>query len=902
MLGSAELRAASRSRAHAAGAEDPVLLSKIVVPSLPAWAVPRPRIDRLIADGARGPLTTVTGPPGVGKTMAIRLWAAANAEPGTLAWLTLDEYDNRPRVFWSYVVAALRQAGIPVPRVSSAGARGTAVDHVVLLRLASVLAAQDAPVVVVIDDIHLLTDADTLDGLAYVLKNAQPGLHLVVSARMDPLLPLHRYRLNGELTEVRADDLAFSVAESSTLMAQHGLTLSDAALESLTGRTEGWAAGLRLAAISLEGHPDPEQFVKEFDAEDGAVTSYLVDEVLNAQPAPVRDFLLRTSILDRVNADIGRELGDDEQAPDYLPALAQTNAFVRPLGHGWYRYHPLFAAVLHLKLRRECPGRLPELHRRAARWYLRRGWLADAVRHAGSSGDWQFAARMVVDELAIGQLIEPLGGRLLADEFRQMPLDQAWTQPEPLLVTAAMELSSAIGGPSVTSLDAAENALDELPADAEIPARLAAALLRLAVSCQTGNLGAATAAADRAGALLDEMPGELLARHPRVRAQVLAGRGAAQLWAGQLDEAAATFEAGIAAAAVGDSTYERADCLGYLALVEALRGRLSHAAELAGEAAGSAENSDDGIAEPTAAAGVALAYVHLERNELQRAQDQLVLADAALRARPDKLMTAVSSLIAARRRLAEGRAGAASEMIGRARQGWSPPRWLDHRLTLLESRAHAAAGDIQSAVDTAGRADPQSAPEAAIAVAHAWLTAGDHRAARTAMTTVMAASGEPGEQISLEGWLVDAWLNYSGGHHARGRRSLEHALRQGKNEQIRLPFAMEQSWIRPVLRRDPDLAHAYRHLLEAESVRPGAAVPVRQFATGESIPLVVERLSEREREVIQHLSGMLSTAEIAAEMYISVNTVKTHLRSIYRKLSAAHRGEAVRRARQLDLI
>lgn len=251
MLSSADLRSAGRSRGHAAGAEDPVLLSKIVVPSLPAWAVPRPRIDRLIAHGARGPLTTVTGPPGVGKTMAIRLWAAANTEPGTLAWITLDEYDNRPRVFWSYVVAALRQAGIAVPRVSSAGARGHAVDHKVLLRLASILAAQDFPVVVVIDDIHLLTDADTLDGLAYVLKNAQPGLHLVVSARMDPLLPLHRYRLNGELTEVRADDLAFSVAESSTLMAQHGLALSEATLECLTGRTEGWggraAAGRDLA-------------------------------------------------------------------------------------------------------------------------------------------------------------------------------------------------------------------------------------------------------------------------------------------------------------------------------------------------------------------------------------------------------------------------------------------------------------------------------------------------------------------------------------------------------------------------------------------------------------------------------------------------------------------------------
>ncbi len=901
MLSSADLRPASRSRGHATSAEDPVLLSKIVVPSLPAWAVPRPRIDKLIADGARGPLTTVTGPPGVGKTMAIRLWAAANTEPGTLAWVTLDEYDNRPRVFWSYVAAALRKVGIAVPRVSAAGARGNAVDHKVLLRLASILAAQDFPVVVVIDDIHLLTDADTLDGLAYVLKNAQPGLHLVVSARMDPLLPLHRYRLSGELTEVRADDLAFSVTESAALMAQHGLTLSEAALKCLTGRTEGWAAGLRLAAISLEEHPDPEQFVKEFDAEDGAVTSYLVDEVLNAQPAAVRDFLLRTSILDRVDADIGRELGDDEQAPDYLPDLAQTNAFVRPLGHGWYRYHQLFAAVLRLKLRRECPGRLPELHRRAARGYLRRGWLADAVRHAAASGDWQFAARMVVDELAIGQLIELRGSRLLADEFRRMPVDRAWTQPQPLLVAAAIELSGAIGDPSVTSLDAAENALDDLPAADETPARLAAALLRLAVSRQTGDLDAATAAADRAEAMLGEMPEELLARHPRVRVQVLAGRGAAQLWAGQLNEAAATFEAG-AAAAVADSADERADCLGYLALVEALRGRLSRATELAGEAASTAESSDDGIAEPTAPESVALAYVHLERNELQQSHDQLVLADAALRVRPDKLMTAVASFIAARRRLAEGRAESASELAGRARQDWSPPRWLEGRLTLLESRAYAAAGDIQSAVDTAGRADPQSAPEAAIAVAHAWLTAGDYQAAKAAMTTVMTASGEPREPISLDGWLVDAWLSYSGGHQARGRRSLEHALRQGKHDQVRLPFAMEQSWIRPVLRRDPDLAHAYRHLLEADSVRPGAVVPVRQFATGEAIPLVVERLSEREREVIQHLSGMLSTSEIAAEMYISVNTVKTHLRSIYRKLSAAHRGEAVRRARQLDLI
>jgi LuxR family transcriptional regulator, maltose regulon positive regulatory protein len=908
MVTSAEVRTASHSRGHPSGGGDPVLMSKIIVPSLPAWAVSRPRIESLIAAGVRGPLTTVTGPPGAGKTMAITLWAAARTEPGPVVWITLDEYDNRPRVFWPYVVAALRQAGIAVPRVSSAGARGTAVDHAFLLRLAAVLAAQDPPVVMVIDDIHLLTDADTLDGLAYVLWNAKPGLRLVASSRMDPLLPLHRYRLNGELTDIRADDLAFSVTESGTLMAQHGLTLSEAALESLTGRTEGWAAGLRLAAISLEGHPDPEQFVKEFDAENGAITSYLVDEVLNAQPAPIRDFLLRTSILHRVSADIGRELGDDEQAPDVLPALAETNAFVRPLGHGWYRYHPLFAAVLRLKLRRECPGRLPDLHRRAARWCRQRGWLADAVRHAGESGDWQLAARIAVDELAIGQLIEPQGNQLLADEFRRMSRDQAGTEPQSLLVAAAMELADAGSDSGMASLEAAENILDDLPADDDVPARLAAAQIRLTISRRSGDLEAATAAAARAEALLEQIPEDLLARHPGIRARVLAGRGAVHLWAGQLDRAADKFKAGLAAAdadadaEAADSSYERADCLGYFALVEALHGRLSHAAELAGEAAKTAENPHDGIAEPTLAASIALAYVHLERNEVQQSDVQLVLAGAALRARPDKLMSAVASLVAARRQLAEGRAGAASELVSRARQDWSPPGWLEHRLTLLEARASALAGDITSAVDAAARAAQQSKAEAAVAAAHAWLAADDAPAARAAMATVTTAAGEPCEQVSLEGWLVHARLCYSSGDPVRGRRSLEHAMRLGKQEQVRLPFAMERTWIRPLLRRDPDLAQAYPHLLEPGMVRPRLAASSRPDAAGEPTPLVVERLSEREREVIQHLAGMLSTAEIASEMYISVNTVKTHLRSIYRKLSAAHRGEAVRRARQLELI
>ena len=313
---------------------DPVLRSKITRPDLPAWAVTRPRIDKRIAEGVRGPLTSITGPPGAGKTMSIVAWAAATSYPGKLAWLTVDDYDNRPRVFWAYVVAALRRAGVAVPRVMPGPGR-VAVDHVFLARLASVLAGQDPPVVLVLDDLHQLTEPNVLDGLCYLLRNAAPGLHLVVASRADPLLPLHRYRVAGELTEIRADDLAFSVPESGLLLAHHGLSLPTSMLERITGRTEGWAAGMRLAALSLQGRDDPEQFVKELETGDSAITSYLVEEVLNAQPAPVRAMLLRTSVLDSFSADLVCELTDDPRWVDGLPALARANAFIRPLGHGW---------------------------------------------------------------------------------------------------------------------------------------------------------------------------------------------------------------------------------------------------------------------------------------------------------------------------------------------------------------------------------------------------------------------------------------------------------------------------------------------------------------------------------------------------------------------------------------
>ena len=900
MTSDVSARTAARSTGQAA-ADDPILISKITVPGVPGWAVRRPQIDKLMAEGVRGPLTTVTGPPGSGKTMAIASWAAVRSDPATVVWVTLDDYDNRPKVFWSYVVAALRQADITVPRVSPAAGSGPA-DHAFLLRLASTLAAQNPPVVVVLDDLHLVTEQDTLDGLSYMLRNATPGLRLVVSSRMDPPLPLHRYRLTGELTEIRADDLAFSVPESALLMVRQGVTLSADGVERIVGRTEGWAAGVRLAAISLEGHPDPDQFAKEFDSEDSAVTSYLVDEVLNAQSASTRDFLLRTSILNRVSADLACALNDDEPAADLLPALAQANAFVRPVGHGWYRYHSLFAAMLRLKLRREYPGQMPELNRRAAVWYQQNGSLSEAVRHAGQSGDWPFAARIALDELAIGQLIEPRGNRSLAERFQGMPAESPWTQAHPLLVKAALEVSGVDGVQDGATLAAAESALERLPITDEVPARLAAAQVRLAVSRCIGDLDAARTTVARAETLLGELTRSHLVRHPGIHAQVLLGRGAVELWAGEFDRAAATLRSAIVPAFVPEETYERSDCLGHLALAEALRGRLSRVANLVDQAAGAAENRASGLAEfVSPAATIALAYMHLERNELRQAHGQLRLADGALRIAPDKLLGAIACLVAARCQLAEGNVKAAADMLSRARQGWLPPPWLDHRLMLIQSRVCAAAGDLKSAIAAAESAEPKFALDAAVALAQAWLAAGDTPAAEQALAAGPTSPDKPPDPARLEGWLVDARLSYGSGDGVRGRRSLERALRLGKPERLRLPFAMERAWILPVLRRDPELAHAYPDLLAAGQMTT-SAIPVPLPDPDQPAPIIVEPLSDREHEVLQLLSAMLSTAEIGAEMYISVNTVKTHLRSIYRKLSAARRGEAVRRARELQLI
>jgi len=888
------VQASTQGRRSVLSASDPILTAKVTAPNVPHWAVPRQRITSLIAEGTRGcPLTIVTGPPGAGKTMALALWAAA--EPGAVAWVGLDEFDNRPGVFWSYVVAALRQAGVAIPKALRAVPPERGEDGF-LLRLTAALAAQVPPVTLVLDDLHLLTDPGVLKGLEFVLRNGGSGLRLLVASRMDPLLPLHRYRLAGQLTEVRARDLAFSLDEAGLLLDQHGGLLTADALESLNQRTEGWAAGLRLAAISLGTHPDPDLFIKELIAEDSAMTCYLVDEVLNVQPPEVREVLLSTSILENVNAAAAIELTGDDRAAGILAALARMNALVQPIGAGWYRYHTLFAEMLRLRLRYEHPGRVVALHQRAARWYERNGMLTDAVRHALLVGNWPLAAGLVVDDLAIGEVMEPQHGERLAGEFASLPSGESWTAPQPYLVSAALTLSAGQHEACAVALDAADGLLERLPADEEITARLASAVIRLTLCLRTGDLALAASAVGRAELMLGKVPAGKLARHPDIRRRVLAGGAAVELWSGHLDEAARVLEAGIAAEAAAGGECGQVSLTGRLALAEALRGRLGRAAELASQAVAIArEHRPSG---PGPAPLVALAWVHLARNELREARSCVKQADTALGAYPDKLTGAAAYLVAASGALAEGRPGVAAQIIARARSGWSVPAWLDQQLCLAESRACAAAGDVQAALTAAGRGGLSL--EAAVSRARAWALAGDGQAAQRALAPALVANGDAPDSVRLQAWLVDARLGYDSGDEGRGRRSLACALRLAEHEQFRLPFVLERDWLGAALRRDPELADSHRLLLA--SALGQDQLPAPMGTSGQPPALIVEPLTEREREVLVHVSGMLNTAEVAEEMFISVNTVKTHLRNIYRKLAAAHRNEAVRRARQLELI
>ncbi|MGW0578776.1 AAA family ATPase, partial [Streptomyces sp. NPDC002920] len=457
---------------------DPYLRTRFAVPASPPIFLRRERLLSHLDQALRTPLTMVNGAAGAGKTLLVAGWAEERAD--TVAWFTAEAADQGPGMFWAYVLQALRAVGVRLPTELGGPADAGRVTRALLARLAAELSGRDGPVVLVVDEYDRVRDPEITEQLEFVLHHAGAGLRLVLVTRTEPLLPLHRYRAAGELTEIRGAELAFTPQEAAELLEAHGLRLPPHAVRALVERTRGWAAGLRLCALAARDSPDPETYLKEFEADRSTVADFLLAEVLKQQPPEVQDLLLRISVLERFCPELADALTQRTDSGPVLAGLHRENAFVEDLGHGWYRLHPLFGEILRAHLRVGAPGLEPELHRRAARWLRRSGFLAETLGHAAAAGDWEFTAGALVDDLAIGQLFTGLRCDDLAELFSRMgPRSDG---PATYLVRAARELGRCDLERGLAHLRHAELRLrGDAPA-----ARLSCALLQALAGRLTG--------------------------------------------------------------------------------------------------------------------------------------------------------------------------------------------------------------------------------------------------------------------------------------------------------------------------------------------------------------------------------------------------------------------------------
>src|SRR5215218_9340996 len=387
------------------GSPGPELVwTKLVAPAPRPGLVPRAGLQSLLQASLQAKLCLVGAPAGFGKTTLLAHWRAV-AGGGRVAWVSLEEGDNDPTRFWSYLVAALRTVEPGVGAVAQGALRGPSVEleRVVVPSLVNDLSAVSGPLVLVLDDYHVVTDATCHQTLGLFLDQLPADVHVVLSTRLDPPLPLARMRARGELTELRAAELQFTDEEASELLnGSMGLTLAAEDVARLAERTEGWAAGLVLAGLSLRGRPDPSGFIASFSGGDRHVADYLVAEALERQPPELSSFLLRTSVLERLSGPLCDAVLETQGSAKLLGELEASNLFVVPLDdrRQWYRYHQLFADLLYLQLGAREPGLVPVLHRRAAAWHQAAGEVDEAIGHASAAGDLAEAGTLIAQHWA----------------------------------------------------------------------------------------------------------------------------------------------------------------------------------------------------------------------------------------------------------------------------------------------------------------------------------------------------------------------------------------------------------------------------------------------------------------------------------------------------------------------
>jgi LuxR family maltose regulon positive regulatory protein len=875
-----------------------LLASKLAPPRPPRWQVARGRLLELLDAGVQGRLTLLIGPAGSGKTVMLSSWASTAELPRPVAWLSLDAADNDPARFWSYLLAALRQSGVAAPggRLDSLGLPIGGPDQGFVLGLAAALDDLAGPVVVVLDDFHQLTNPAVLDGLVALLQRSPAALRLVLASREDPPLPLARLPVAGQPIQVGAAELAFTTEEAAKLLASHGLVLADADLTLLWARTEGWAAGLRLAALSLQDHADPEGFIAGFAGSSRAVADFLLDEVLGRLPEEDQAFLLHTSVVEGVSGELADALTGRADGAQTLARLARANAFIVALDQdrSWYRYHQLLAELLHARLQAGAPRLVPELHRRAAGWYQDHGFPVEAIRHALAGGQWTLAAELLA-RIWQGFILDGEMA-LLGELVDQFPEEVVEADAELVTVRAARRLGVGDWDGADSDLRLTEQVAADLPQQRRRRLAVTLATVSLYRARLRGDLDAAVVAAQH----LLPGGGDLVGDDD-LRALALLNLGVAEFWTGALEAASRHLREGLAAARRAGR-----DCLvvGFLGQLAAVTGasRPAEGVRLAREALALAERRGWPQNPSAACAYLVLGGAHFEWGDLGAAERYL---DLAMACRPEPAISLTIGLTRAVVAHAKGDAAAGLAIL------WSAQQELQRlngsyvmaaSLREWEARLLAATGRIEQARALVSTYDEPQLSSAATLAVRAELQLAEGDPAGAVATLAPCLDGSAPSLVAhqrLETLLLDAVARQRLGDLDEAATSVEEALQVAEPERYRQVFWNLGEEVQALLLRQRDRGSANPQLLTELLDRPeGSAAPA---ALPPPLSLVAP-LTYREKVVLSFLDSDLSTRQIAHKLQVSVNTVRSQVRSIYRKLDASHRGDAVRRARHLRLL
>jgi LuxR family transcriptional regulator, maltose regulon positive regulatory protein len=849
----------------------------------------------------------LSAPAGSGKTVLLRSWIAEAGLAGRTAWVPAGRGDRDPQRFWLSVLGALRQTGPGAELVRAVSAAPDLDAWAIVEGLLKDLAPLEDPVLLVIDDVHEL-DRDALRQLELLVMRASPELRFVLTARHDVRLGLHRLRLEGGLAEIRAADLMFTLAEAGELFTAAGVELDEPTVAMLHGRTEGWVAGLRLAALSLAGHPDPARFAAEFSGSERTVAEYLLAEVLDRQPAAVRRLLLRTSILERVNGELADLLTGDEGGERVLQDLEAAGAFVVSLDstRSWFRYHQMFADLLRLELRRAKGGEVPALHAAAAGWFAARGLAVEAVRHAQAAEDWELAARLLAGHWPALHLDGQAA--TVHDLLAGFPAGMLAADAGLAVVAAADELAEGSLEAAERYLALAERQSASVPAGRQEYERLLLGVVRLLLDRQRGNLPAVTADARDLQAMAEVADAARPGLGADLSALALISLGSTEFYATASEDAERYLDRGIALARLGGRPYLEFTGLAYQATHEFYHS-FARASERGRQAVELAERhgwtGDPAVGMACSAVATALTW----QGRPDEAEPWIQRAEHILTAetQPAALLgirhvhgmvelernrnAAALAALEAGEALAQ-RLGGQHYLIARTRA------LLVHSLIRL-GRAERA----EEFLAGLGEQDRQRG-ELRVATAALRLAQGDPQAALTALASIQE------NPVSEDYWgfwqaradVLEALARDALGDPDAADAAIERALDLSEHSGDLTPFLLYP--VSGLLERHATYRTAHAGLVaEIRGLLSGTQVEARPGPSPRSRPEpLLEPLSDGEVRVLRYLPTNLTTPEIARELSVSPNTVKTHIRHLYAKFGTHQRTEAVELARALGLL